>query len=81
MFALQVHLYKVFREMHHKKVIKGKVIVKLIFFHFLKNEPKLSDGFTRKLLNLQKLLIETNLWKMLYKIFLISIHNPVKSVV
>ena len=54
-----------YREMHHKKVIEGKVIKIPIFLHSPKNRPKLAGGFTKKALRLQELLIKMNLCRIL----------------
>ena len=54
-----------YREMHHKKVIEGKVIKIPIFLHSPKNRPKIAGGFTKKALRLQELLIKMNLCRIL----------------
>ena len=54
-----------YREMHHKKVIEGKVIKLPIFLHSPKNRIKLAGGFTKKMLRLQELLIKMNLSRIL----------------
>ena len=54
-----------YQEMHHKKVIEGKVIEIPIFLHSSKKRPKLAGGFTKKALRLQELFIKMNLCRIL----------------